>query len=153
LLCEPVSTRLRQGFTGRPVHSAAEALAKAASLENALAAAGSWSRHTHIEGMKNPSELMIVKSRRAGAVLVCKKCLKRADDGKIVKRRLKAELKHRNGENGKRRRAVLTGCFGICPKHAVVMASGRTLARGEFLLVSDRNSISDAADVLLRDQD
>jgi hypothetical protein len=118
-----------------------------------LEVAGSWSRHTHIEGMKNPSELMIVKSHRAGAVLVCKKCLKRADDGKSVKRRLKAELKHRTGGNGKRPRTVLTGCFGICPKHAVVMASARTLRRGEFLLVSDRNSISDAADALLRDQD
>jgi hypothetical protein len=37
---EPVSTRLRWGFAGLPAHSAAEALAKAASLENALKGSG-----------------------------------------------------------------------------------------------------------------
>ena len=103
--------------------------------------------------MKNPSELMTIRSHRAAAVLVCKKCLKRARDGKSVKRSLKAELKRRSGENGKRGRTVLTSCFGICPKRAVVMASVNTLRRGEFLLVPGRGAISEAADVLLRDQD
>jgi predicted metal-binding protein len=96
---------------------------------------------------------MTVKSDRAGAVLVCKKCLKRADEGKDLKRALKAELKGRGRKDGKRSRLILTNCFGLCPKRAVVMASASTLHRSEFLLVSDHNSIPDAADILLRDQD
>jgi predicted metal-binding protein len=106
-----------------------------------------------MQRMKNSSAPMIVKSRRANLVLICRKCLKRADDGKDVKRGLKAELKARGAKKSQRPRLILTNCFGVCPKRAVVTASAHTLRRGEFLLVSDRSSMSDAADALLEIQD
>jgi hypothetical protein len=43
----------------------------------------------------------------------------------------------------------MTGCFGICPKHAVVVASGSTLQRNEYLLVSSSESASEAMDLLM----
>jgi hypothetical protein len=107
----------------------------------------------HMQRMKNSFAPMIVKSRRANLVLVCRKCLKRAADGKSVKRGLKAELKGRGAKKSQRPRLILTNCFGVCPKRAVVTASAHTLRRGEFLLVSDRSSMSDAADALLEIQD
>lgn len=39
---------------------------------------------------------------------------------------------------------VQTGCFGICPKHAVVAASAATLARNEYLLLADGASAAAA---------
>lgn len=78
-------------------------------------------------------------------MLVCRKCLKRSDDGKAIKRALKTGLKERAARNGeKRAKVVLTSCFGICPKRAVVTATGATLARGEFVLINDA---TDAATV------
>jgi len=106
-----------------------------------------------MQRMKNSSAPMSVKSRRANLVLVCRKCLKRADDGKGVKRGLKAELKGRGAKKNQRPRLILTNCFGVCPKRAVVTASAHTLRRGEFLLISDRSSISDAAHALLESAD
>ena len=58
--------------------------------------------------------------------------------GAKLKQRLKACLKqHGAGENKKRARLVLTNCFGICPKNAVVTGSAATFARGEFILIQD----------------
>ena len=59
------------------------------------------------------------------------------EDGGKLKRRLKASLKHGPGEKKKRARLVLTSCFGICPKNAVVTGSAATFARGEFILIQD----------------
>jgi hypothetical protein len=102
--------------------------------------------------MANKSPVIIVKPRRAGPVLVCKKCLRRAEGGGKLKRRLKSELKRRSSSQKTRRpRLVLANCFGICPKRAVVLASAHTLGRGEFILLSDSagGSIEDAARVLM----
>jgi hypothetical protein len=41
------------------------------------------------------------------------------------------------GQKKKRARLVLTNCFGICPKDAVVTASPATFARGELILIRD----------------
>ena len=58
--------------------------------------------------------------------------------GTKLKQRLKACLKqHGAGEKKKRARLVLTNCFGICPKNAVVTGSAATFARGEFILIQD----------------
>jgi predicted metal-binding protein len=111
-------------------------------------------RHrTYIQRMAK-SPLVTIKSRRRGPVLVCKKCLKRVEGGDKLRRRLKSELK-RNGaaQKNRRPRLVLTSCFGICPKRAVVMASANTLRRGEFILLSDAESVEDAAAVLLADEE
>jgi hypothetical protein len=60
------------------------------------------------------------------------------ENGGKLKRRLKAGLKqHGAGQNEKSARLVLTSCFGICPKNAVVTASAATFARGEFILIQD----------------
>jgi hypothetical protein len=44
---------------------------------------------------------------------------------------------------------VMTGCFGICPKRAVVVASGSTLQRGEYLLLPDVDSGAEAVALLV----
>ena len=74
-----------------------------------------------------------------------------ASGGKL-RRRLKASLKQRNAALRKgRARLVLTNCFGICPKDAIVTASAATFARGEFLLIRDclEKSIEQATAALL----
>jgi hypothetical protein len=87
-----------------------------------------------------------VSPRRPPPVLVCRTCLKRADNGRAIKRTLKAELKALSKARGeKRARIVMTGCFGICPKHAVTTTSGATLVRGEFLLLADEEQAATAA--------
>ena len=73
-----------------------------------------------------------------------------ADGGKL-RRRLKASLKERSGGLKKKRaRLILTNCFGICPKDAVVTASPETFARGELILVQDSSgeAIEKAAEAL-----
>lgn len=99
----------------------------------------------------------IVRPRRAPPVLACRKCLKRCGDGRAIRRALKAELKQRGadtaGEGVARKlkppKLVLTGCLGVCPKHAATLASGATLARGEFVLVRSESEVRDAVDVLM----
>jgi hypothetical protein len=82
--------------------------------------------------------------------LVCKKCLKRADDGSAIKRALKSKLKARSrASNQKRPRVVMTDCFGICPKHAVTATSGALLTQGEYVLVRDHDQVPAAVDKLL----
>jgi hypothetical protein len=105
-----------------------------------------------MEAMANKSPIITVKPRRAGPVLVCKKCLRHAEGGGKLKRRLKSELKRRSSSQKTRRpRLVLVNCFGICPKRAVVLASADTLGRGEFILLSDSacGSIEDVTRVLM----
>jgi hypothetical protein len=106
----------------------------------------------YIPGMPK-SSLVTVRARRSGPVLVCKKCLKRVEGGDKLKRRLKAELKRNGGgQKNRRPRLVLTGCFGICPKRSVAMASANTLRRNEFVLLSDPELVEDAAAMLLSDE-
>ena len=94
------------------------------------------------------SRPIIVRPRRASPILVCKKCLKRSEEGSAVRRELKRELKRqRNGEL-KPPRLVATSCFGICPKRAIVLTSGSTLNKGQYVLVSDRADLERALDLL-----
>jgi hypothetical protein len=98
-----------------------------------------------------PSSLLTARLRRA-PVLICKKCLGRVPDGKALRKALKSELKHRVGaQDIKPPRVVLTGCLGICPKRAVVVAGTATLQRGEVLLLADSRSVAEAAARLLPD--
>ena len=83
--------------------------------------------------------------------MVCRKCLGRMADGGKLRRRLKASLKERSGgQKKKRARLILTNCFGICPKDAVVTASPATFARGELILIQDcsAEAIERAAEAL-----
>jgi predicted metal-binding protein len=100
--------------------------------------------------MTNNASIMTARSRRAEPVLVCKKCLKRVEDGGSLKKALKSELKHRDFSPAKKPpRVVLTSCFGICPKRAVVVASGTTLQRGEYLLLTNTDQAAEAVALLV----
>jgi hypothetical protein len=66
----------------------------------------------------------VVRPRREAPVLVYKKCLKRSPDGVKIRRRLKRELKSAANGTKKTPRLVMTGCFKICPKAAVVLTGG-----------------------------
>ncbi|MGT2436266.1 hypothetical protein ACU4GH_10630 [Bradyrhizobium betae] len=94
------------------------------------------------------SSPMVVRPRRAAPVLVCRKCLKRSDEGRDVRRALKSELKAARREGTKPAKLVMTGCFGLCPKKAVVVASGASLARQEYVLVEDRDQVPRALALL-----
>jgi predicted metal-binding protein len=96
------------------------------------------------------SRIVTLRPRRPAPILVCRKCLKRVGEGKQIKRALKSEVKRRStAQDTKRPRIVLTDCFGICPKRAVVMASGTTLHRGEYLLLAGDDQIEEAAAILM----
>ena len=100
--------------------------------------------------MAKTTSLTTIRSRRPKPILVCRKCLKRFDGGRKLKRDLKAELKRRSvAADIKRPRLVQTDCFGICPKRAVVLANGKMLDQGEYLLLSDSGGVADAAGLLM----
>jgi predicted metal-binding protein len=100
--------------------------------------------------MAKPSNVTTIRPRRAPPILLCRKCLKRVDDGSKLKHALKSELKRRSKERGiKRPRVILTDCMDICPKRAVVVASATTLHRGEYLLLAGSDGIADAAALLM----
>jgi predicted metal-binding protein len=101
--------------------------------------------------MSRTPDITTIRPRRAEPVFVCKKCLKRVDDGPALKRALKSELKQRSAARGiKRPRVVMTSCMDICPKRAVVAASAATLARGEYLLLGNDGGTAEAAALLMQ---
>jgi predicted metal-binding protein len=100
---------------------------------------------THIFTMTLP----VVAPRRASPILVCRKCLKRSCEGKEIRRELKHALKAQHPNKVKRPRLVSTSCFGICPKKAVILASGRSLQDGKYLLVADRQEVKNVLKSLL----
>ncbi|GJE57952.1 (2Fe-2S) ferredoxin domain-containing protein [Methylobacterium trifolii] len=74
------------------------------------------------------------KAKFAGIVAVCTKCAKRQGLPKrAVRDSLKAELQR--GRSGRRLRIVETGCLGPCPKRALAVATGASLAQGRILLL------------------
>jgi predicted metal-binding protein len=100
--------------------------------------------------MAKTSFFVTARPRRASPILICRKCLRRVEDGKQIKRLLKAKAKSQGQEQSlKPARVVMTSCFGICPKHAVVVVNAVTLQRGEYLLVSDSKSAEAAAALLM----
>ena len=104
----------------------------------------------YISKMSAKSSLITIRPRRSPPILVCKKCLGRVNDGKQLRKALKSEAKHRGAaQKVKAPRVVLTSCLGICPKRAVVVASGETLASGEYLLLSGVDAAEEAAALLM----
>jgi predicted metal-binding protein len=107
----------------------------------------------YMGSMAKNASIITVRPRRPGPVLICRKCLKRADDGSKLKRALKSELKRRTAlAGGRKPRVVTADCFGICPKRAVVVTSAATLKRGDFLLLADVDASAEAAAILMPDQ-
>ena len=101
----------------------------------------------YIDAMPRKPSILALKTRRADAVFVCAKCLKRSDRGAKLKRRLKKQLARAGvARKSKRPKLVLTSCLGICPKEAVVTASATTLGRGEVVLLynTKRDSVEEA---------
>ena len=92
---------------------------------------------------------VIARPRRPSPVFACRKCLKRcSDDGKI-RTAIKRQLRQRGTDKKKVPRLVMTSCFGICPKRAVVLASGQSLLDNEYVLVSRRGEVENALQKLL----
>jgi hypothetical protein len=101
--------------------------------------------------MPGKPSTLVLKTRRADAVFVCAKCLKRGDGGARLKRRLKKQLARAEvARNSKRPKLVLTGCLGICPKGAVVTASASALGHSEVVLLynSKPDSVEEAVAAL-----
>ncbi len=92
----------------------------------------------------------IVRPRRPPALFACGKCLRKAEEGRAIRRALKEVLSDRTAEGGRKPpRLARTACLGLCPKGAVVLASAATLARGEVVLVRDAAEVAGAAATLL----
>ncbi|WP_441235837.1 hypothetical protein [Bradyrhizobium sp. 930_D9_N1_4] len=100
------------------------------------------------EQLNKSAAPMLVRPRRAAPVLVCKKCLKRSDEGRDVRRALKSELKAARREGTKPAKLVMTGCLGLCPKKSIVLASGASLKRQEYVLVEASDQVPRALEML-----
>ncbi|PPQ41748.1 hypothetical protein CKO39_20495 [Rhodopseudomonas palustris] len=99
--------------------------------------------------MPAKSSPTIARPKRPPPVLICGKCLSKAGGGKKMKHVLKSELKQAAASHGgKRPKLVTTGCLGICPKRAVVIASAGMLANGEYVLVEERKEVEEAVRML-----
>ena len=100
--------------------------------------------------MSDPVSLTVARPKRLPSVLICAKCLKKADDGRRVRKALKAGLAERAKAAGRRPgKLVETKCMGLCPKQAATLASGASLTRGELLVARRAADVPAALDLLL----
>ena len=76
-----------------------------------------------------PGAVMTVQTGWRDTVLICRKCSKKLDGGfgEDGEQTLRTALRERLRETGQRQavRIIETGCFGVCPKRAVVACLGR----------------------------
>lgn len=99
--------------------------------------------------MRNSQALRAVKAKRPPGVFVCGKCLRKSDDGRSIRKALKAGMAERAEAAGQRTpKLVETKCMGLCPKQALVVAGGAALARGEVVIVKRAEDASAALDML-----
>lgn len=88
-----------------------------------------------------PRPVRLAKAKFGGLVVVCTKCAKRQGlPAKAVRKLLKdayAELRPAgNGKAKSRKLCVIeSGCLGPCPKRAVAVATGTSLAAGRVVLL------------------
>ncbi|WP_257167313.1 hypothetical protein [Bradyrhizobium sp. SRS-191] len=94
----------------------------------------------------------IIRPPRPAPIFVCRKCLKRSDDAKDIKTEIKRAAKRAGPSGGKPARTIMTSCFGLCPKRAVVITAGVRAAHGEYVLVSQADDVADALALLREDQ-
>jgi hypothetical protein len=92
-------------------------------------------------------KIPVVHPRRAPPVFLCGKCLKRSPEAKSIKRALKSGTK-RNVGALKPARVIKTGCFGICPKRAVVITGGVAAGAGDYLLIASDAEVAPALERL-----
>ena len=89
------------------------------------------------------------KTRIAEAVVVCGKCAKRQglhprDVRDLLKRAVKRAARDGRLPGGTKIRIVASGCLGPCPKRALAVATGASLAAGRILLLDPAASPEDA---------
>ncbi|MGJ4998367.1 hypothetical protein ACQR0Z_28345 [Bradyrhizobium sp. HKCCYLS3077] len=94
----------------------------------------------------------LIRPRRPAPVFVCRKCLKRSDDAKGIKKAIKRETRLAAPSGRKPPRVVMTSCFGLCPKRSVVVTGGVCAARGDYVLVATRDDVAGALACLHDDQ-
>lgn len=103
--------------------------------------------------MTKTGSLFVARPKRPPSMLICAKCVRKADEGRLIKKGLKAELAQRAAAAGRRPgRLIETKCMGLCPKQAVTLASGATLSRGELLVVKRAGDVPAALERLLADE-
>ena len=79
------------------------------------------------------------KAKFSEVVAVCAKCAKRQGLPKrAIRDRVKAGLKQ--ARPGTKLRVVETGCLGPCPKRALAVATGSSVAAGRILLIDPASS-------------
>lgn len=94
---------------------------------------------------------LVARPKRPPCVLICAKCVKKAENGRAIRKAVKAELSQRAMAAGRRPgKLIETRCMGLCPKRALTLASGATLARGELLVVKGTADVPAALEALLR---
>ena len=76
-----------------------------------------------------------VRAKRRETVVVCGKCLRRHDDGKSIRKALKARAKSVDAK------MVRASCFGICPKGAMAIATRASMAEGRLLILKDASMV------------
>ncbi|MDR7036791.1 MULTISPECIES: (2Fe-2S) ferredoxin domain-containing protein [Methylobacterium] len=88
------------------------------------------------------------KTKLTEIVAVCAKCAKRQSLGKrAVRGLLKAGLKRSHPK--RKIRVVETGCLGPCPKRALAVATGASLARGRVVLLDPAATPDEALAAIL----
>jgi hypothetical protein len=93
---------------------------------------------------------IVARPKRPPCMLVCAKCVKKADEGRAIRKALKAQLDQTAKASGRRSgKLIATKCMGLCPKQAVTLASGVTLSRGELLIVRGAADVQAAVALLL----
>ncbi|MER2266590.1 (2Fe-2S) ferredoxin domain-containing protein [Methylobacterium oxalidis] len=88
------------------------------------------------------------KTKLEAVIVVCAKCAKRQSLGsRAVRGLLKRGLKR--GHPKRKVRVVETGCLGPCPKRALAVATGASLARGRVVLLDPAATPEEAVAALL----
>ena len=86
------------------------------------------------------------KTNLSEIVVVCSKCAKRQGlRGRDLRALLKKAGKRAARDGGAGRRIVESGCLGPCPKRAVAVATGASVAAGRVVLL---DPAADAAEAL-----
>ena len=115
-----------------------------------------WTSAYHLAAMRKriPGELAVIQTSWQDVLLLCRKCGRKLDGGfgeggaETLKRVLREGLRQR----GRRRdvRVMEVGCFGVCPKEAVMVTRG---ARPGTLVVVPREARMEVVlDQLLSEQ-
>ncbi len=101
---------------------------------------GGDDRPTGRSAKTNSAKTSSAKTKLTDIVVVCSKCAKRQGlRGRDLRGLLKKGAKQvaRDGGAGRRRKLCIveSGCLGPCPKRAVAIATGASLAAGRVVLL------------------